>query len=72
LQEASYTSQRLKNLLQRCEEHCEKQDRVLLLATIAATKKLRAMIVVGYVTLGNYSGNLTHNKIVRQVAQNIA
>ena len=31
-------------------------------------KKFREIFVAGYVTLGNFSRNLCHNKIARQVA----
>ena len=47
-------------------------DLILLFATIAATKKLRQMSVAGYVTLRNISCNLCRNKIVREVAREIA
>ena len=72
LQGRCYTAQRGKNSLQRCETRCGKQNRLLLFATIAATKKLRQMSVAGYVTLGNISCNLCRNKTARQVAREIA
>ena len=45
----------------------------LLLAMIAATKKLWGMSVAGYVILENFSHNLCHNKIIaKQVAGKFA
>ena len=66
-----YTTQRLKNLSQRCVAQ-SRTDRFVLLATIAVTKVLRGMSVAGYVTSGNFSCNLRRNKIARQVGGKIA
>ena len=54
----------LKTFLQRCEMHCTNSMRC---TTIAATKNLRGMPVVEYVTLSNSSCNLNRNKIGRHV-----
>ena len=37
------------------------QNQLLLLATIAETKKLRDLFILGHVTVGNDSCNLCHN-----------
>ena len=55
--------QRWKNSLQHCQDRCEKYNRLLILATIVATKKVRDMFISGYVTLGNFSCNLFHKKL---------
>jgi hypothetical protein len=50
-------------------ERCYTRQR---LATIAATLRQSCEMIFWYVTLGNFSCNLTCNKIARQVARNIA
>ena len=61
-----------EKLLQRCCSRCEKNNQVLLFAMVATMKKWRDTSVSGYVPLGNFSCYLCRNKIVRQVALNVA
>ena len=73
LQGWCYTTQRLKNLSQRCVAGSRTdRSRFVLLATIAVTKVLREMSVAGYITLSNFSCNLCRNKIARHVGGKIA
>ena len=67
-----YTVQCLKNTSQRCRNRCEKQNLILLRATLAATKMLRDLMIARYVTQCNFSCNLCRNKIARQVARKVA
>ena len=61
-----------KIFLQLYRNRCDKENLILLRATLAAAKTLRDLMIAGYVTPYNLSCNLHCNKIARQVAPKIA